>query len=113
MKDVKIILNYITKNTNLMLLKIKKLSRYFVERLLKKFELTEAQINRCLKVSTKVLAQVLELLHSIVKGKNKINKLELLKKMLCDELKVIHKKLMNAKILKDVKFYLKRHILVV
>lgn len=90
--------------------KDKKLTKHFVEALLKKLEIPEVTINRCLKVPLSTYAKILDLGHLIVNGKIGLARLGDLRKLLCDELKVIPGRLRDPRILNEVKNYLNRHI---
>jgi hypothetical protein len=90
--------------------KDKKLTKHFVEALLKKLEIPEQTIGRCLKVPLTTYAKILDLVHLIVNGKIGLGRLGDLRELLCDELKVIPNRLKDPKIMNDIKNYLTRHI---
>lgn len=90
--------------------KDKKLTKHFVEALLKKLEIPEQTISRCLKVPLSTYSKILDITHLIVNGKIGLGRLGDLRELLCDDLKVIPGRLKDPKILNDVQNYLRRHI---
>ena len=90
--------------------KNKKLSKYFVEKLLKKLEIDEELIRKCIQVPLSSLAKVIEISHRIVSGKEELGQLISIKDLLCEELKIIPTKLKNPKIFNNVKNYLNTHV---
>lgn len=90
--------------------KNKKLTVFFVERLLYKFRLPTGIVQKCAKAPHPVVAQVMDLVHKIVVGKLPYSKLADLKGLLCEELSVIPVKLKDAVIFNDVKGYIERHV---
>jgi len=81
-----------------------------VEKLLKKMNIPQLTIDKCLKVPLSQFAKVLELTHKMVSGKVKYERLADLKTLICDDLKIIPAKLKDAKVMADVKGYIERHV---
>lgn len=90
--------------------KDKKLTKHFVEALLKKLEIPPETISRCLKVPLSVYAKVLDIAHLIVNGRAGFGKLGELRGLMCDDLKVIPTRLKDPKIFNDIRNYLSRHV---
>ena len=90
--------------------KDKKLTKHFVEVLLRKLEIPQETIQRCIKVPLSVYAKILDITHMIVNGKAGFGKLGELRGLMCDDLKVIPSRLGDTKIFNDVRNYLNTHI---
>jgi hypothetical protein len=90
--------------------KDKKLTKHFIEKLLKKMEVPSDVVARCLKIPAKHYAIIMNLINQIVNGKYKLDKLKDLKDLMCPELKMIPQKLKDAKIVDHIKLYLKLHV---
>jgi hypothetical protein len=90
--------------------KDKKLTKHFIEVLLKKLEIPQEAIARCIKVPLAVFSKVLNISHLIVNGKAGFGKLGELRTLMCDDLKVIPLRLKDPKIFNDVRNYLNRHV---
>jgi hypothetical protein len=90
--------------------KNRKLTKHFVEVLLRKMEIPEETVARCTKVPLKVYAKILDITHLIVNGKAGYGKLGDLRELMCDDLKVIPERLKDLKIFNDVRNYLNRHV---
>lgn len=92
--------------------KKQKLTKYFVEKLLEKFQIGAVAIAKCLKAPLSTFAKILTLSHEIVNGKKGFGQLSVLSTWLCDELKVIPEKLNDSIIFNDVKKYMNSHIII-
>jgi len=87
------------------------LTKYFVEKLLMKLQISQLTIDKCMKVPLKMYARILELIHTIANRRLPYKKLAILQELLgCKELKVIKKRLMDPKIFNNVRNYLTRHM---
>ena len=90
--------------------KQKKLSKYFVKKLLKKLEIDQETIDKCLKAPLSSFAKILTLSHEIVNGKKGFGELSVLSNWLCDDLRIIPEKLNDSTIFNDVRNYMNSHI---
>jgi hypothetical protein len=91
--------------------KEKRMSRYFVRRLIKTLDFNDFLAKKCVELATQSsLSFALDLSYNILTGKNKINDLVRLKDLLCAELKYIPDKLKNKVILNKVKDFIKSHM---
>jgi len=88
----------------------RKLSRHFVKTLLQKLDIPQSHIDKCLKVPLAVYSKVLVLIHNIVNGKAGYGKLAELRKLMCDDLKIIPKRMKDALVFKDVRNFMNKHI---
>jgi hypothetical protein len=90
--------------------KNKKLTKFFIKKLLIKLEIPEQTADKCVKVPAATYAKILDLFHKIVNGKFGFGKLGDLRTLLCDDLRVIPSRLEDPKIFNDVRNFLNEHI---
>lgn len=90
--------------------KNKKLTFYFVKKLIVRLGYSEDIADKCSQAPFGVLAKTMELCHKIVSGEKEMELLNNLRFWLCPELKDIGKKLSDPEVFKDVKAYLNRHV---
>lgn len=90
--------------------KKKKLTKFFVEKLLQKLQIDRPIIQKCIKAPLSTFAKILKLTHDIVNGKAGFGQLSVLGEWLCEDLKVIPEKLNDSTIFNDVRNYLNTHI---
>jgi hypothetical protein len=90
--------------------KKKKLTKYFVEKLLVKLQINGNVIQKCMKAPLSAFAKIMKLSHDIVTGKAGFGQLSTLSTILCDDLKIIPEKLNDSAIFNDVRNYMNNHI---
>ena len=88
----------------------KKLTKYFVKKLLQKLRINGPTIKKCLKAPLGTYAKILKLAHEIGNGKAGFGQLSQLGKWLCEDLKVIPEKLNDSSIFNDVRNYVNSHV---
>ena len=90
--------------------KAKKLSVYFVEKLMKRMRIPEATVAKCIKAPLATIAKVLAHVHKMVQGKLPYTRLADLRTILCEDLKIIPDKIKDPFVFNDVKGYIERHV---
>ena len=88
----------------------KKLTKFFVEKLLLKLQITPSIVTKCVKAPLSTYAKILQLSHDIVKGKAGFGQLSILSNWLCEDLKIIPEKLNDSGIFNDVRNFLNNYI---
>jgi len=90
--------------------KNKKLTGYFIGRLVELFGMKGVDVDKCSQAPFGVQSKIMDLLQLIVAGKKDYHELDILGKWLCPELGTVSSQLTNSVVYNNVKDFISQHV---